>query len=59
MTSNTMPVRASTDSRKLAAAIAARMRSEGHTVLECFGPVAAAIALQVCDSHSSVMCDHV
>jgi hypothetical protein len=47
MAFNTMIVRPNTDMQRLAAAIVARMKGQGHTVLECFGGIAAATALRV------------
>lgn len=47
LTDNALYVKAGTDKRELASAIAARIRQAAHTVLECYGSSAVATAVQV------------
>lgn len=47
MATNFLLVKAKTDQKQLAGAIAARMRQESHTVLECYGAAAVTNAIYV------------
>ena len=47
MAFNVLEVRPDTELGKLSAAISSRVQLEAHTVLECYGSVAAATALWV------------
>lgn len=54
LTDNVLLVKGKTDKQSLAGAIAARMRSNAHTVLECYGSSAVSVTIEVCAVENQV-----